>query len=102
MRTVGVAAVIVALMGAAGCKDEGVNSRTGLIQGEGVMRQGVGPECPNVWHIATPDGQKYWPVEAAEFQSDGLAVRFAVRRKPDAVSICMAGTIVEVVTLQKR
>jgi hypothetical protein len=103
MRYLLLAVAVIALTGAGGtCKDSGVTKGSDLIEGEGVIHRGVGPECPNVWHIATPDGRQYWPVENPEFQQDGLAVRFAVREKPGAVSICMAGTIVEVVTLRKR
>lgn len=74
---------------------------TGAIEGEGTIHQGVGPECPSTWHIATADGRMLWPVEDPAFQQDGLRVRFSVRERRDAASICMAGTMVEVVSLRR-
>ena len=99
-------AVIPMVLGAAGtCSETQPTSKpgtSGTIEGEGTIHQGVGPECPQIWHIATADGRKLWPVDDAAFQTEGLAVRFTVREAPDRMSICMAGTIVEVIALQKR
>lgn len=90
------------LTGASGtCSDQGAQD-PGSIEGEGVIQRGVGPECPDVWHIAAQDGHQYWPVEDVQFQKEGLRVRFRVRPKQGAVSSCMAGTIVEVISIQQR
>ena len=73
----------------------------GTIDGEGVVRQGVGPECPQTWHVATEDGRMLWPLDDPAFQEDGLRVRFTARPRADAVSICMAGTMVEFISIRK-
>ena len=85
-------AVIPLLLGAGPCSE----SRTGAtdaIEGEGTIHQGVGPECPQTWHIATSDGRMLWPIEDPAFQTDGLRVRYSVREVRDRASICMAGTM---------
>ena len=74
---------------------------SGAIAGQGVMHQGVGPECPNTWAITTANGDVYWPVEDPAFHEEGLKVSFSVRHRPDMASICMAGTIVEVISIEK-
>ena len=74
---------------------------TGSVRGEGVVHRGVGPECPDQWHIATSGGQMYWPVEDPAFQEEGLRVRFEVRGRPDLMSTCQAGTMVDVVSIEK-
>ncbi len=89
--------LLVALAGP--CSQTEPGDRT--IEGEGTVHQGVGPECPQTWHISTSDGRMYWPVEDPAFQQEGLRVRFAVRERPDMVSICMAGTIVDVISIRK-
>lgn len=86
---------VVLVTGVLACVDQS------LIQGEGTMGRGVGPECLQTWYIRANGGQQYWPVEDPAFHQEGLRVRFKVRKKADAVSICMAGTIVEIVSLQK-
>lgn len=68
---------------------------------EGTIHQGVGPECPLTWHIATSDGRMLWPVDDPAFQQEGLRVRFTVRERTDMLSICMAGTIVDVISIRK-
>lgn len=73
----------------------------GTFDGEGVIHQGVGPECPNVWRITTTDGRMLWPVEDASFHVEGLRVRFSAKEKPDMASTCMAGTIVEMLSITK-
>ncbi len=99
-------ALMPLLLGAAGpCSETSSTTESGTpgtIEGEGTMHQGVGPECPQTWHIATADGRKFWPVDDPAFQTDGLRVRFSVREARDRVSICMAGTIVDVITIEKR
>jgi len=73
----------------------------GTFDGEGVVHQGVGPECPSIWRITTTDGRMLWPVEDSAFHVEGLRVRFSAKEKPDMASTCMAGTIVQVLTIQK-
>jgi hypothetical protein len=75
--------------------------RDDALTGEGTIQRGVGPECPNTWHVATADGQMLWPVEDPALQQEGLRVRYSARPVPDRVSICMAGTIVEFVSLRR-
>lgn len=99
------AAVIPVLLGATGPCSESTpvpkSTPGGAIEGEGTIHQGVGPECPQTWHIATSDGRTLWPVEDPAFQTEGLRVRYAVRELPGRMSICMAGTIVEVLRLER-
>ena len=78
-------------------------STTDTIAGTGTISQGVGPECPNIWHVR-PDagGQILWPVENATFQKEGMQVRFTARARPDKASICMAGTIVDFLTMEAK
>ena len=96
-------AVYPLLLGATGpCS--GPNSRAAVsppLEEEGTIHQGVGPECPQTWYIATSDGRMLWPVDDPAFQQDGLRVRFTARERTDALSICMAGTIVEVISIRK-
>jgi hypothetical protein len=68
---------------------------------EGTIHKGVGPECPETWHIATSDGRILWPVNDPAFQQEGLRVRFTARERPDMLSVCMAGTIVDVTSIRK-
>ena len=99
-------ALIPLVLGAAGpcSQDESVPASgiPGTIEGEGTIHQGVGPECPQTWHIATPDGRTLWPVADPAFQVEGLRVRFVARENHDRSSICMAGTIVDVISIRKR
>lgn len=69
------------------------------LAGEGTVHRGVGPECPDVWHIATGQGM-LWPVEDPAFQIEGLRVRFKAREVSTA-SICMAGKTVEFDSIEK-
>lgn len=87
------------LVGAGPCSENAPTS--GSIAGEGVVHRGVGPECPQTWHIATASGEIYWPLENAAFQQEGLRVKFSIRPRADMASICMAGTMVEVVSIEK-
>lgn len=73
-----------------------------LLTGEGTVTQGVGPECPDRWAVRTANGDLLWPVENAAFQKKDLKVRFTARPKMGEMSICMAGTIVEFVTMEER
>ena len=73
----------------------------GSLEGEGTVHLGVGPECPQTWHIRTADGDMLWPVNDPAFQKEGLKVRYTVRERSDVSSICMAGTIVDVISLRK-
>jgi hypothetical protein len=92
---------ILFLVGAACSASSQTAPTVGATAGEGVVRQGVGPECPRIWHIATASGDKYWPIENPAFQKDGLRVRFSVRPRTDLVSTCMAGTIVELIAIEE-
>jgi hypothetical protein len=74
----------------------------GTISGDGVVHRGVGPECVDVWHVATKQGGMLWPVVDPAMQVDGLPVRFTARERTDVVSICMAGKNVEFTLLEKR
>ena len=81
----------------AGCKASNVPD--GTIVGEGVVHRGVGPECPDLWHVAT-DGKMYWPIADTDFQVEGMRVKFAVRGT-GAMSTCQAGTNVQFLSLKK-
>jgi hypothetical protein len=71
-----------------------------VIEGEGTIHHGVGPECPGTWRVTSSDGRMLWPVEDPAFQQEGLRVRFTAQARGEA-SICMAGTPVKFVSLQK-
>jgi hypothetical protein len=88
-----VAAAPLLLGGAGPCSE--------TMSGEGVIHQGVGPECAQTWNITTSDGRVLWPVENPEFQQEGLRVRFKVRERKGTATICMAGTTVDVISLRK-
>lgn len=84
----------------AGCASNSHEVDSGVpIDGEGTVHQGVGPECPTVWHVATSKGL-LWPVEDPAFQIEGLRVRFKAREVSTA-SICMAGKTVEFDLIEK-
>ncbi len=52
------------------------------------------------WMLKLPNGNKLQPVELDEaFQKDGLKVKIAYREKPDAISICMAGQVVDLIRI---
>jgi hypothetical protein len=90
-----------ALAAAGPCSNTTPVATPGTLAGEGVVHRGVGPECPETWHIATADGQILWPVNDPAFQQEGLKVRFSARERSDMASICMAGTIVDVISIEK-
>ena len=69
---------------------------------EGTIGRGVGPECPQTWHIKTADGRMLWPVEDPAFKQEGLQVKFTARARPDRMSTCMAGTIVDMLSIRKK
>ncbi len=100
MRRMWMVVVLLALV--LGCKEQDVKEAVppGANIGAGMIHRGVGPECPDTWHIATPDGKMYWPVEDPKFQVDGMNVQFVVREKTGAMSTCMAGTIVTVLAIK--
>jgi hypothetical protein len=94
--------VLVLALGAGPCGEAKTPpTADGAMEGEGVVHQGVGPECPAIWRITTDDGRMLWPVEDKAFQVEGLRVRFSARAKPDMASTCMAGTIVELLSIRK-
>jgi len=82
----------------AGCNE--TKAPEGAIVGEGVVHRGVGPECPELWHVATSDGKMYWPIADTDMQVEGLRVKFAVR-ETGAMSTCQAGTNVQFLSLKK-
>ena len=71
------------------------------IIGEGIVHRGVGPECVDVWHVATAQGGMLWPIVDPALQVEGLRVRFTARERTDVASICMAGKNVEFTILEK-
>ena len=102
MKRVWVVIALVMMTGGCNQQEAGTPAADGSLAGVGTIHRGVGPECPDTWHVATADGRMLWPVTDATFQVDGLKVRFAARPNPGAMSTCMAGTIVEFTSLQKR
>jgi hypothetical protein len=94
-------AALALLLAAAGPCGERAGETGGLLSGEGTIGRGVGPECPNTWHVATEDGRILWPVEDAALQQEGLRVRYSARPDPERASICMAGTIVQFLSLRR-
>lgn len=53
--------------------------------------------------IKLSDGQKLQPVNLGEeFKVNNLAVTFKYKTKPDMMSACMSGTIVEIVSMAKK
>jgi hypothetical protein len=101
MKRLLLAAMLPLLVGANGPCSTSRPGGEGTLEGEGTIGRGVGPECPETWHIATADGRMLWPVEDPAFQQEGLRVRFTARERRDAMSICMAGTIVDVISMRK-
>ena len=107
MRRLSIALLGLLILGAKPCTSDRQSQRTAttgpteMFSGSGVVHQGVGPECPTTWRIDSADGRMLWPVEKPEFQVEGLRVRFTARER-EAASICMAGTIVEVITIEKE
>ena len=99
MRRIALIVTVPLLLGAGPCSNKSPTS--GSIAGEGVVHRGVGPECPQTWHIATANGEIYWPLENPAFQQEGLRVRFSIRPRTEMASICMAGTMVEVISVEK-
>jgi hypothetical protein len=91
--------VFAVAMISAGCNEP--KTPEGSIAGEGVVHRGVGPECPDTWHVATTDGKMYWPIADASFQVEGMHVRFSVR-ETGAMSTCMAGTNVVFLSMKKQ
>ena len=93
--------VLVALMAIGPCR-KAAHGTAGTHEGDGVVHQGVGPECPNVWRITTDDGRMLWPVDDAAFHVEGLRVHFTVRERAGLATTCMAGTVVEVLSIRRR
>jgi hypothetical protein len=87
-------------LGAGPCTSD--RNEAGVIAERGVVHQGIAPECPNVWRIDTADGRMLWPVDKPEFQVEGLRVRFTARERNDLATTCMAGTVVELISIEKE
>ena len=100
MRRVLLIAVVPLLLGNGPCSDSPSGGEPR--EEDGTVGQGVGPECPQTWHIKTADGRMLWPVEDPAFQQEGLQVKFVARERPDKMSFCMAGTIVDLVSIRKK
>ena len=98
MRHVTIGAILILTLGAGPCASGPPGE--GVFAGQGVVHKGVAPECPDQWRIDSLDGQSLWPLEKPEFQVEGLRVRFTARVR-DGVSICMTGTMVEVISIEK-
>ena len=94
-------ALIVFAIAAAvvGCKETGPE---GSFTGDGTIHRGVGPECPDTWHVATGDGTMLWPVIDGMFHVEGMHVKFVAHATDSAVSTCQAGTIVEFISMKKQ
>src|SRR5262245_17844807 len=99
MKSMFVGAMLLLVMRTGSCTSN--DATEGAPLGHGVVHKGVGPECPETWRIDTADGRMLWPVEKPEFQVEGLRVRFTARER-EGMSICMAGTMVEVITIEKE
>lgn len=98
-RTLSTGVVLVLLVvGASTCitsdeaKDEVVVAGT-------VHQVAVGGSC---WCIVTSDGEKYEVTNlAAEYRTEGLAVRSLLRLRPDMASTCMVGKIANVLQIEE-
>jgi hypothetical protein len=99
MKRLAVALALPLLLGAGPCSK--ATPTAGAVAGQGVIHKGVGPECPETWHILTSTGDIYWPVNDPAFQQEGLRVSFSARERSDLASICMAGTLVDVISIAK-
>ncbi len=75
-------------------------SRSGLITGTGHVYRSSG-ECTG-WFIHSDAGREYELLDLApEFQKNQLRVRFALKVRSDAVSVCMRGDIVDVMAIRR-
>jgi hypothetical protein len=64
-----------------------------------VHQAAVGGSC---WCIVTGDGEKYEVTNlAAEYRTEGLAVRAHLRLRPDMASTCMVGKIANVSQIEE-
>jgi hypothetical protein len=95
------ALALAVTISAGGCSSTQKPDPGDAIVGEGTVYRGVGPECPEVWHVATTQGAMLWPVDDTAFQVEGLPVRFRARERSGTASICMAGKNVEFTLLEK-
>jgi hypothetical protein len=94
-RLVALALLLAALLVSA-CRETG----SGLIVGNGVVYRSAG-ECSS-WFIQADTGRHYELRDLAkEFQQNQLRVRFSLKVRTDAVSVCMRGDIVDVVSIRK-
>ena len=96
------AAAALFLLAAAAGPCEKPTPAEGPLGGEGTVHQGVGPECATTWAVVTPDHQTLWPVNDPAFQKEGMRVRYTAKSRPDMMSACQAGTIVEFITLEPK
>ena len=71
-----------------------------LIKGTGTIRfSEVEGGC---YFIHADSGESYEPINLpSSYRKDGIRVKFTVRYRPDMVSICMGGKIVEILKIEK-
>ena len=74
---------------------------SGHVVGTGTIHQ-FGGECGGAWLVHADSGREYELTDlAAEFQHNGLRVRFTLKTRSDVVSICMVGPIADVVSMTR-
>lgn len=55
------------------------------------------------WAVDADDGRKFFPLNLPEtFRQDGLKVRVEANEKSDVMDVHMYGTVIEIVTIDKR
>jgi hypothetical protein len=75
-------------------------SEPGLVVGNGTVL-GAQAECSS-WYLRTDSGLLYETRGLpADFQQPGLRVHFTLRERSDFVSICMRGSIAEVISITR-
>jgi hypothetical protein len=93
--------IALALLGLAALLPACRESTSSVIVGTGIVHRAT-VEC-SAWFIHADSGIAFELTRLApEFQQDGLKVRFALRKRGDLASICMAGPIVDVVSIAKE
>ena len=76
------------------CRD----TPSGVVVGAGTIHPS-GVEC-SAWFVHADSGRKYELTNLdAEFQQNGLRVRFTVKKRSGVASTCMVGEIVDVLTM---
>jgi hypothetical protein len=89
--------VVVAIAGLTGCR----SGTSGFVRGTGTVVS-YGGECTGLWILRADDGRTYeLRALAADFQAQGLRVRFVLKPVADHVSGCMVGPGADVVSIRK-